>query len=165
MDWQIKTIADKSAASEREFEPGDVVVCLLFKDAESKEIARADILESEASGYEPGGELLGRWQRVVKAPDEEGATVEERMASAEDLFCSLYENPGADDDGDAAALKHLLALFLERKRILKVKGRRNREGVQVYYHPKREADFEVPIVEITPEFMTRIEHNLSDLVL
>jgi len=165
MEWQIKTIARKSALSEQPFNPGDRIVCLIFKVAEGGELGRADLLEAEFGDFEIPGEVLGRWTRVVKDPNDQSVSARETMASAEDFFLSLYEVEQADAQEESGALKHLLALMLERKRVLRSMGPRQKEGSQLYLHVKSKKELFVPIVEISPELMLKIQDTLGDIVL
>ncbi|MFP4070121.1 MAG: hypothetical protein ACOC4K_05460 [Verrucomicrobiota bacterium] len=167
MDWQIKTIAKKSAVSETPFSPGDRVLCLVYKEAGEPELGRADLLESEAGDFRAPGEVLGRWVRVVKDPGDEGAQMKETMASAEDFFFSLYENEPTEPEAreESEVLKHLLALMLERKRILRALPPRRSEGEQAYLHVKLKKEVAVPVVEISPELMLKIEDTIGELIL
>jgi hypothetical protein len=165
MEWQIKTIARKSSLSATPFNPGDRIVCLIFKEAEEGELGRADLLEAELDSFEIPGQVLGRWSRVVKDPDDESATARETMASAEDFFFSLYENEQSDGDETADMLKHLLALMLERKRVLRAMGPRSVEGCQLYLHVKTKQELTVPIVEISTELMLKIQDTIGDIIL
>ena len=47
MEWQFKSIARKSSLSQISFAAGDRVVCLIFKDIDAGEMARADVLLDE----------------------------------------------------------------------------------------------------------------------
>jgi len=174
MDWQIKTIAKKSTLSETAFAPGDRVACLIFVDPETSELARADLLEEELGDFSPPAEVLGRWVRVVKEPGEESVQAKEAVASAEDFFFSLYapekpetpetpESPESRESSDA--LKHLIALMLERKRVLRAIPPRRTEGEQPYLHVKRKEEVLVPVVEISPELMLKIEDTIGELIL
>jgi hypothetical protein len=165
MEWHFKSIARKSALSETPFTPGDRVACLIFKDVEAGEMGRADVLPAEVDGYELPGDILGRWTRVVKDPDDEGANVRETVASAEDFFLSLYQNEQADAQEETDALKHLLALMLERKRVVRALGKRQTSGTQLYVHVKTKQEIEVPILEISPELMMKIQDTLGDIIL
>jgi hypothetical protein len=167
MEWQIKTIARKSKLSGAAFNPGDTVVCLVYKDAEAGELGRADLLPDELDGFDLPGEVLGRWKRVVKDPDDEALSARETMASAEDFFFSLYESepdsPEARESADM--LKHLLALMLERKRVLRPVGARQSEGSQSYLHVKSKRSVEVPIANISTALMVKIETTIGDIML
>jgi hypothetical protein len=167
MEWQIKTIARKSTLSGKAFDPGDRVACLVYKDADAGELGRADLLPDELDHFELPGEVLGRWTRVVKDPDDEALSARETMASAEDFFFSLYESepdaPEARESSDM--LKHLLGLMLERKRVLRPVGERQTQGAQTYLHVKSKRTLDVPIVQISAELMVKIEDTIGDIML
>lgn len=167
MEWQIKTIARKSTLSGKAFDPGETVVCLVYKDAAAGELGRADLLPDELEHFELPGEVLGRWTRVVKDPDDEALSARETMASAEDFFFSLYEREADASEARESSdmLKHLLALMLERKRVLRANGERRTRGVQSYLHVKSKRTLEVPIVQISTELMVKIEDTIGDIML
>jgi len=165
MEWHFKSIARKSSLSQLSFNPGDRVVCLIFKDVEAGEMGRADVLLDEVDTYVLPGEILGRWVRVVKDPDDESTNVRETVASAEDFFLSLYENDQTDGLAESDALKHLLALMLERKRVVRALGKRQTTGTQLYRHVKTKQEIEVPIVEISTDLMLKIQDTLGEIIL
>jgi hypothetical protein len=165
MEWQIKTIARKSTLSGEAFNPGDRVVCLIYKDDAAGELGRADLRPEEIESFGLPGEVLGRWARVVKEPDDEGASARETMASAEDFFFSLYENDQPDALEESDILKHLLSLMLERKRVLRAIGERKTSGEQSYLHVKTKRELKVPIVDISTELMFKIQDTIGDIIL
>jgi len=165
MEWHFKSIARKSSLSQAPFNPGERVVCLIFKDVEAGEMGRADVLPDEVDTYELPGEPLGRWTRVVKDPGDESVNVRETVASAEDFFLSLYDNDQAGAQAETDALKHLLALMLERKRVVRALGKRQVEGTQLYRHVKTKQELEVPVVEISTDLMLKIQDTLGDIIL
>lgn len=165
MEWQIKTIARKSSLSATPFNPGDRIVCLIYQEAGEGELGRADLLESEVESFEIPGEVLGRWSRVVKDPDDEKANLSETMASAEDFFFSLYENDEPDAADVSDILKHLLSLMLERKRVLRAIPPRQTSGQQPYLHVKTKQELMVPVVEISTELMLKIQDTIGDILL
>lgn len=165
MEWHIKTIARKSSISGAAFSPGDRVVCLVYKDPASGELGRADLLPEEVEGFVLPEEVLGRWSRVVKDPDDEAVSARETMASAEDFFFSLYENESPDSGETSDMLKHLLSLMLERKRVLRPMGDRSTAGSQRYLHVKSKRELEAPIIEISTELMLKIEDTIGDIML
>ena len=165
MEWQIKTIARKSTLSGEVFNPGDRVACLIFKGEEAGELGRADLRPDEVEAFELPGEVLGRWARVVKDPDDVSASASETMASAEDFFFSLFENESPDTKEESDMLKHLLSLMLERKRVLRATGDRKSIGEQSYRHVKTKQMIQVPIVDISMELMLKIEDTIGDIIL
>ncbi len=165
MEWQIKTIARKSTLSGEVFNPGDRVVCLIFKGEQAGELGRADLRPDEVEAFELPGEVLGRWARVVKDPDDVSANTSETMASAEDFFFSLFENESPDTKEESDMLKHLLSLMLERKRVLRAIGDRKSTGEQSYRHVKTKQMIQVPIMDISTKLMLNIEHSIGDIIL
>ena len=165
MEWQIKTIARNSTLSGEAFRPGDQVVCIIFKGKEAGEIGRADLRPDEVEVFGRPDEVLGRWVRVVKDTSDEITAVNEKMASAEDCFFSLFENESPDNKEESDMLKHLLSLMLERKRVLRSIGNRQSSGEQSYQHVKTKQLIQVPIVDISTELMLRIEDTIGDIIL
>lgn len=164
MEWQIKTISRKSSRSGEPFAPGDVAVSLIYLDAAEGSVARADLHESELDEFELAGELLGRWRRVIQDPDEASAQASDTLTSAEDFFFSLFENESDEPAEERDMLKHLLALMLERKRVLRALGQRKGEDTLTYLHVKSKTEVIVPIRDMSRELMLKIEDTLGDIV-
>jgi hypothetical protein len=102
---------------------------------------------------------------VVKDPDEEGAQARETMASAEDFFFSLFEGAPSEAQEESDMLKHLVALMLERKRVIRALGTRKTSGEQIYLHVKTKREFSVPVAEISTDLMLKIEDTIGDILL
>lgn len=166
VDWQIKTMADRSEQSGTPFLPGDRVACLVYMDDEAGELGRTDLLESEVADFSLPGELLGRWVRLIDEPDAETQNAPATLQSAEDFFLSLYEGATEEESPppEKQALRHLLALMLERKRVLRAVGSRQIEGAQAYLHVKSKDTFDVPIIPISASLMERIEDSVGELM-
>ncbi|MFO8027338.1 MAG: hypothetical protein R6U56_06720 [Opitutales bacterium] len=165
MDWQIKTLSKKSTLSGEGFNPGDRAVSLVFVDEEAGELGRADLHEHELAELPLPGEVLGRWTWVMKDPEEGAPSAGDRVASAEDFFFSLFENAADTEPEQSDALKHLLALMLERKRVLRAVGPRQHSGHQTYRHVKTKQELNVPVTEISRDLMFKIEDTLGDIIL
>lgn len=165
MDWQIKTLSRKSTLSGESFEPGDRAVSLVYVDDEAGDLGRADLHDNELDQLQLPGQVLGRWTWVMKDPEEGATNAADTVASAEDFFFSLFENEAGDEQDRSDALKHLLALMLERKRVLRPVGTRQTSGTQIYRHVKTKQELNVPIAEISRELMFKIEDTLGDIIL
>ena len=165
IDWQIKTLSRKSTVSGLGFEPGDRALSLIYVDNEAGELGRADLHERELADLQLPGEVLGRWTWVMKDADSAAAAAGNTIASAEDFFLSLFENEVAGEQDRRDALKHVLALMLERKRILRAVGPRQSSGEQAYLHVKTKQEFKVPITPISRELMFKIQDTLGDIIL
>jgi len=165
MEWHFKGIANKSSLSKTTFVSGDRVTCLIFKNDKAGEMSRADVLPDEVDTFEIPGKILGRWIRVVKDPNDQSTNVRETVASAENFFLSLYEHNQNSAQEETDALKHLLALILERKRVVRALGKRQTVGIQPYMHVKTKQLIDVPIIEISTDLMLKIQDTLGDIIL
>ncbi len=162
MDWQVKPIARVCAASGKELHVGDLVTCVVFKPVGGN-IERADVLKDQAANFTPNGLLLGRWTREVKERGEEDqAQRAQLLASREEFFLSLYEDP-ADPSGDKDVLKHILAMLLERKRIIKQVGAAA-EGQLTYVHAATKQTYLVPVIDLQPAHTPQAGASLDTLV-
>lgn len=162
MDWQVKPIARRCAVSGESFKVGDRVVCVVYKP-EGLPIERVDVLAGHFAQYTLPGMELGRWVREVKERAEEEREARlQLLATREEFFLSLYAE-AEDPSGDKAVLKQLLALLLERKRVLRALGKPS-GGVQRYLHVRTRDEFEVPAGELLAEDVARVQSALEMLV-
>lgn len=161
-EWQVQPLSRRCAVSAEPLKPGDRVTCVVLKPA-GAEIARFDVLEERLPEFNPEGIVLGRWTRVVKdRQDEDRETRLRQLATREEFFLSLFADE-TDPDGDKAVLKQLLALLLERRRILRPLGRPE-TGLQRYKHLRTGDEYLVPTGDISPEQVARVQHALEVLV-
>lgn len=159
MEWHIAPISRKSTLSEIAFEKDDRIASLLIRLEE--EVVRADVLESEEESYELPGELICRWTQIFKPRSNDDKEAQEAMKlTADNLFISLFE--GEDEPTlENAKLKHLLGLMLERRRLLRVKGR---DGTFTHYiHRPTKNEYSVPNVELDPQFFIENQERLEFL--
>jgi hypothetical protein len=158
VDWAIKSLARASFLSGKAFVPGEKVTCVIFRGADG--LLRADLDEADAAGWQAPGEVLGRWSR--KAEDEsEAAKRRSALASAEEVFLAFVQEPGgAGEEKDL--LLQLLALLLERKRILRPQGK-PAGGRQRYLHPRLQQEFSVPCHDLVPERLAALREQLHHL--
>ena len=163
MEWQFKPPAKSSVVTGEAFEEGDRIECFIYLDAEAV-IQRADVRADEAETFEVWGRVLGRWSRVVKAPEEEKREAQKQaLANGEDIFLALFAE-GVEPSEEQNTLKQLLALMLERKRVLRAQGV-VRDGVQTYLHVKSREVFRVPMLELNHAQIVRIESQLESVVV
>lgn len=164
-EWQIQSFSRKCAHSGQTFQPGDQVVCLLVESA-AQGLIRLDVLESVAEQLTLDGPIVGRWSRHIKEPDTTHSEEQKQQAqSVEELFLSMAESVEVSIRSNSTkCMIYILALFLERKRILKSIASR---GIPQHYlnfrHVKSKQEYLVEAVEMNPENMAHIEKNLSIL--
>ncbi|MBK1879275.1 hypothetical protein [Pelagicoccus mobilis] len=163
MEWHITPIARKSYLTGEDFEKDDAVACALVKTEEG-ELERVDVLIKEANAVEMPGRVLCRWtQRFKPKPSDGKEEAEALKLTADNLFINLFEG---EEEGslteENSELKHFLGLMLERRRVLRVKGRTRKYTRYVHRPSKRE--FLVPAVELDPKYFLENQEVLSFLV-
>ena len=162
MDWQVKPIARHCAACGNELRAGDIVTCIVYKPLGSN-IERVDVLKNHVASFTPNGLLLGRWTREVKERgEEEQAQRAQLLASREEFFLSLFEDD-ADPSGDKKVLKHILAMLLERKRIIRAAGTAA-DGHIPYLHSATKQSYLVPVLDLQPAHIIQVSASLDLLV-
>ena len=93
--------------------------------------------------------------RIGISPSE----VFKAIAGSEDFFISLYDDEAVEVE-QKDVLKQMLALLLERKRILRPKGRPE-GGFQLYLHPSSKREFLVPQKELSEELVFNIQSQIN----
>lgn len=161
MDLNLQPQAETCFVTQTAFTEGARVVSFLVRDA-AGEFRRYDCLAEAEGGNQPPGEVLCRWTRIFK-PRPVGVDAERELKmTAESLFLSLTEE-GTEDVSENLQLKQFLALLLERKRVLKNRGR-SIGGNQVYEHMRNKRMIEVPAGEMNAEFFLSVREKLGLLV-
>ncbi len=165
LEWQIKPLSKKSSKSGRDIKAGDTVVCAVFLDSMGN-LERRDFLKDEFDESVLAAGFVGRWERVVgENPEEdERAARKIAMASTEDFFLSLCDENSPVEADEVDALKQILSLLLERKRILKPLGRPS-GGVQKYLHPASGKVFDVPQKEPSEDMILKLGSQLGAIIV
>ena len=163
MDWQIRPPRGQSSISEREFSEGDRILCMLHMD-KIGEIFRSDIFQDEENQFKSDGGILGKWTHIVKDTfQEEKDAQKQTLSTCEELFLSLFAEE-TEDSKEKDILKQLLALMLERKRILKARGNPV-DGIQAYMHMPTREMYEVTLQKLGPDEIAAIESQLEGVLL
>jgi len=135
-DWNIQSRAHVCSACERPFADREKYHTALSEDSEG--LQRQDVCQdcwdgkiSEAARTESG--FISHWQGMYEAPPAPGAEPIQKE-NAESLLRKLIEL----NDPRHIPAGYILAVMLERKRILKVKEELQRDGqrVFIYEQPK-----------------------------
>jgi hypothetical protein len=144
------------------FREGDRVASLLAM-TESGAVLRYDALEANAVQLAPEGFVACRWVQVYKPQPREGNADRALKLTAESLFLTLAD-PLTEASPETDRLVRFLALLLERKRLLRPKGRAPDGGKDLYEHARTKQVFQVPAMELTSEFFVAVREQLSVLV-
>lgn len=132
-------------------------------DAEG--IVRHDVAAGEQGNFAPVGPVVCRWVQIYK-PRKAGENPERNLKlTAESLFLALSD-PATERTVENERLLQVLAIMLERKRVLRPKGRSGSgaNAKQVYEHAKLKSLHEVLAAELSPEFFLSIQEQLAALV-
>jgi hypothetical protein len=162
MDLSLQPQAPACFVTQQPFVEGQRVVSFLVR-MKNGEVMRYDVLESERAKFEAEGVIVCSWVRIYK-PRKAGENAERDMKlTAEALFLTLAD-PLTDVTVENTRLLQFLALMLERKRVLKPKGRTSDGARNAYEHAKSKQMFEVPVGELSPEFFIQVQEQLSVLM-
>ncbi|SDS61535.1 hypothetical protein [Opitutus sp. GAS368] len=178
MELTLHPIATKCFVSGRDFAENDRVASYLVREA-TGEVARRDLLESEdqpspgfgaASGrFMPPAFVYCRWVVGFKQRKAEEDPARNLKLTADNLFLTLATPAGSEtpDPGSQALntpLLQFLALMLERKKLIKLRGYTEDNQRQIYEHMPTHQLYEVPVGDLNVEFFQKIQEHLGVLV-
>ncbi len=159
---QLQPLASVCHVSGQPFVEGNRVASHLVS-RKTGEVIRFDVLEAEAGKFVADGVVACRWVQVFKLRKANENPDRALKLTAETLFVTLAD-PTAETTPESTRLLQFLALMLERKRVLRPKGRSAEGARNVYEHAKTKQLFEVAAGELTPEFFIQVQAQLSVLV-
>ena len=162
MEMHLQPLATACAVSGEPFVEGSRVASFLVRTPKL-DVVRSDLLESQLGHFVPEGLVACRWVHVFKLRKAGENADRELKLTAENLFVTLAD-PLTEPTPESTRLLQFLALMLERKKILRPKGRTADRERNVYEHAKTKQLFEVPVGELTPEFFVAVQEQLSVLV-
>jgi len=158
-DWPIKHRADRCASTGRAFAPGEQFYTLLFREGEG--YRREDLSEEAWTQRNENIRPFSFWKTRYEPPP---AGPPEALAkeNAEDLLRRLL----AQNDPANANACYVLAVMLERKRVLKpIKTEQADErAVLVYEHGKTGDVFIVPDVQLRLDEIEHVQNEVSQLL-
>jgi hypothetical protein len=163
MEMHLQPLATTCFVSGETFVEGARVASHLVRSGATLEIVRYDVLEQHAATFAPEGFVACRWVHPFKARAAGENPDRALKLTAESLFVALAD-PTTEPTPENTRLVQFLALMLERKRVLKPRGRSSDGLRNRYEHAKSKAIFEVPAGDLTPEFFVAVQQQLSVLV-
>lgn len=162
MELTLHSLGKNCRVTGREFAEGERVMSFLVREA-SGEVARHDVLATEVERYERPAFVFCSWALAYKAKRAEENPDRAMKLTAENLFVTLAD-PLAEPNEENVPLLQFLALMLERKKVLKPRGK-NADGTkQVYEHAKTHLTYEVPAGVLDEAFFVKIQGQLDLLV-
>jgi hypothetical protein len=161
MELNLQPRASSCLVSGQPFREGDRVASLLARTDAG--VVRLDALESHAASLSPEGFVACRWVQVFK-PQPAGENRDRALKlTAESLFITLAD-PATQATAESDRLVRFLALLLERKRLLRPRGRTADGARELFEHARTKQMFEVPSIDLSPGFFTAVREQLSVLV-
>jgi hypothetical protein len=162
MEMNLQPLATTCCVSGQPFVEGARVASYLVR-ATTLEVVRYDVLEEHAGSFAPEGFVACRWVQAFK-PRRAGENHDRALKlSAENLFLTLAD-PGNELNTESTRLVQFLALMLERKKLLRPRGRNADSTRNIYEHAKTKQLYEVPVGELNTEFFVAVQQQLSVLV-
>lgn len=162
MEMHLQPLATSCFVSGEPFADGARVASYLVRTT-TMEIVRYDVLETHTANFSPEGFVACRWVHPFK-PRRNGENPDRELKlTAENLFFTLAD-PTIEPSPENVRLLQFLALMLERKKILRPKGRTADGERNVFEHAKTKQRLEVPAGELTSEFFIAVQEQLSVLV-
>ncbi len=162
-EWHIQSRAHACQACDKHFADKQHYHTVL---ADAKhEIQRLDLCEpcwkGEADGARDRKGFISHWQGVYEAPPAAPPEAIQKE-NAESLLRKLIEL----NDPKNAAASFILAVMLERKRILKVKEQLQREGgrVFVYEQPRTGDIFTIPDPNLQLNQLEAVQRHVAELL-
>jgi hypothetical protein len=162
MELNLQPRAQACLVSGRPFAEGDRVASFLVRGVDGA-VARCDVLAAQAAEFAPPGFVVCRWVQIFKLPTREENTGRLLKLTAENLFLTLAD-PATEVAPENTRLVQFLALLLERKKLLRPRGRTADGERQIFEHLRTRQFYEVPAGELTPEFFAAIQEQLGALV-
>lgn len=162
MELTLQPLAKTCRASGRPFAENDRVVCHLVREA-SGEVARHDVLASEDAAYVKPGFVFCTWAVAYKAKRAEENPGKALKLTAENLFVTLAD-PSAEPNEANVPLLQFLALMLERKKVLRPRGKTADGERNIFEHAKTHQFYEIPVGTLDAAFFVKIQGQLDLLV-
>lgn len=164
IDWNIQSRAHHCQACGQKFadkQPYRTVLC-----DEKHEYKRMDVCETcwqaqfAAEAKDRKG-FISQWQGVYHAPPAQPPEAIQKD-TADTLLRKLMEL----NDPKNAAASYILAVMLERKRLLKVQSQFRQDGkrVFVYEHPKTGDIFTIPDPDLHLDQLQQVQHDVATLL-
>jgi hypothetical protein len=160
-DWTIQSRSGQCAATERDFAEGELFYTLLFRERHG--FRREDLSEeawkerqADPAAHQPYSFWRGKFEPPVTVPE---ALAKE---TAEDLLRGYMTER---DEGHANA-RYILALMLERKRLLKqIEAKEDIHGrTLVYEHVKTGEVFIVPDPGLRMDQIEAVQNEVAALL-
>ena len=155
-EWEIKSRAHCCARTGKQFGQGEYFYTLLFRDGEG--FRREDISEEAWANRNENIEPFSFWRSKYEAPASPA-----RDLLAKDDAESLLRRLIANQDPASANVRYILALMLERKRILRPVESTD-ASLLVYEHSATGESFVVANPDLSLESIPAIQNEVYGML-
>jgi len=159
-EWSIQSRSERCGITGEPFQDGEYFYTLLFHEKEG--LRREDLSEAAWKARDSSREPFSFWRSKFEPPPPPSPEPLGKQ-TAEDLL-RLYMQEG---DSQHASARYILALMLERKRLLKqVEARKGEKGerILIYEHAKTGEVFVVPEPELHLDQIEKVQMEVSSLL-
>jgi hypothetical protein len=161
-EWNIQSRAHACEACSQPFADKQPYRTVLFE--EGKELRRSDICEpcaQKAGDLKTHAGYISHWHGVYEAPPAQAPDAIQKD-TAESILRKLTEQ----NDPRYAPAAYILAVMLERKRILKVKEQLHRDGqrIFIYEQPKTGDIFTITDPNLHLSQLEAVQHDVAHLL-
>jgi hypothetical protein len=159
-DWTIQSRAEKCAVTGEPFQDGEYFYTLLFDEPAG--LRREDVSETAWKERNDNVQPFSFWRSKFEPPAPPPPEALGKQ-TAEDLLRRYME----ENSAHYAAARYLLAVMLERKRLLKeVEAKTNAEGqlTRIYEHVKTGEVFVIPDPQLRLDQIAQVQQEVSALL-
>jgi hypothetical protein len=161
-EWNIQSRAHACEVCAQPFADKQPYRTVLFEEA--KELRRSDICEpcaQKAGDTRKRNGFISQWNGTYEAPPAQPVEAIQKD-TAETVLRKLVEQ----NDPRYAAAGYILAVMLERKRILRVKEQIKRDGqrIFIYEHPKTGDIFTIADPALHLDQLEQVQHDVASLL-
>lgn len=160
-DWSIQSRSEKCAITGREFHDGENFYTLLFRDRHG--FHREDVSEEAWAQLRDSGDKKAQpfsfWRSKFEPPPP-AAPEPLAKETAEDLLRRYMQE---EDGSQRASARYILALMLERKRLLKqIDAKQDEQGrTLIYEHAKTGEVFVVPDPQLRLDQLEAVQTEVA----
>jgi hypothetical protein len=159
-DWTIQSRAHSCAATGHSFTEGEQFYTLLF--FENGQFRREDLCEEAFKTRNENVAPFSHWKsKYVPPPPAQPETVSKQ--TGEDLLRKYMEEEGSEHTN----ARYILALMLERKRVLKeIEVKRGDDGsvARIYEHGKTGEVFVIPDPQLRLDQVSEVQAQVAGLL-
>jgi len=163
-EWNIQSRAHACQACEKHFEdkqPYHTMLLDLKHEVERRDLCEACWKQEQGEGATERKGFISHWQGVYEAPPPAPPEAIQKE-NAESLLRKIMES----NDARYAAASYILAVMLERKRLLKVKEqfKRDAQRIFVYEQPRTGDIFTIPDPNLQLNQLEAVQRDVAALL-